>query len=308
MEADKVCSPATINSRRLQRDNETIADFASAAAPLTLSFISDGAAILRSSTNFARRLRALAAWAAGFLAFFLVCAWIVAGANSFQACLAGETQDLDDASFIRAVADDVPVPTTLQCVGDFLDQNEPTILALAAIAIALFGFGVWSAGRRLQRSALALAAATDDSSRLRLRAQVGIAGVETDATEIFDDNRRGPHSVFISVKNFGMTAAQRVRIAAQFASEPPDSRGVSRMADTEASFTLFSGQAVTVALAPGEAAAGPLRGAYVVGQIRYADVYGQHWRTNFCWAAQGGAASMLRFVPYGPCNEAISET
>lgn len=240
----------------------------------------------------------MAAWAAGFLAIFLVLGWIVAASDSFQSCLAGDTDDLDDASFIRSVADNVSVPTTLQCVGDFLDQNEPTILALTAIAVTFFGFGVWSAGRRLQRAALVLAAAAEDSSRLRLRAQVGLHAIEPSP-------EAAQNSVLITVKNFGMTAAPQVRIAAQFASEPPDGAGGRDIPDTGALLALFSGQAVTIPLAPGEAISESPRSIYVVGYVRYADVYGQNWRTNFCWVWQSAVA---RFVPHGPHNDAISET
>jgi hypothetical protein len=109
----------------------------------------------------------------------------------------------------------------------------------------------------------------------------------------------------ITVKNFGMTAAPQVRIAAQFASEPPDGAGGGDIPDTGALLALFSGQAVTIPLAPNEPIPAAPRSIYVVGHIRYADVYGQNWRTNFCCVWQSAIA---RFVPYGPHNDAISET
>jgi len=184
-------------------------------------------------------LRALAAWGAGFLAILLVFAWIVTGSDSFQACLAGDNGDLDETSFIRQAADDVLRPTTLQCVGDFLDQNEPTILALTAIAVTFFGFGVWSAGRRLQRAALALVAGTEDASRLRLRPQVGIQSIDDDGAE---------SHIFVTVKNFGPTPARQVRISVTIATEPPTGRQ-KEGGETGAIFTLFTDQNATVPVA-----------------------------------------------------------
>ena len=236
----------------------------------------------------------------------LLLAWIVAGSESFQACLAGDTDDLDETSYFQAAAEDFESPTMLQCVGDFLDQNESTILALTGIAVTFFGFGIWSATRRLQRSAMAFSTATEAASRSRLRAQVGIAAIETGTGETDGRRNAAENSVLITVKNFGLTAAHQVGIAARVAAEPPNGRSLD-MADTAASFTLFSGQSVTVPLASAEALSAGPETTYVLGHVRYRDQHGQRWRTNFCWAGQSGHAATACFAPYGAHNDEIAE-
>lgn len=254
----------------------------------------------------------LALWAAGLAAAVLVLALIVAGSDSFQACLQGDTDDLDDASFMKtafirtAAADELETPTALQCVGDFLDRNESTILAAATLSLTFLGFGIWSAGRRLQRTTAAFAAATEEASRLRLRAQVGIASIELGGGETDLRRNAAENSILITIKNFGVTAAHHVGIAAEVAAEPPNGAAVDGR-DTGASFTLFSGQSMAIPLVPPEPLPETAQTTYVVGHVRYRDQHGQRWRTNFCWAGQAGDMTRARFVPYGPHNGEIAE-
>jgi hypothetical protein len=269
--------------------------------------VSERAADLKSFKNLGRRLPSLAVWAAGLAAALLFFAWIVAGSESFQARLAGDNDDLDDTSYLKTAAADIETPTALECVGDFLDQNESTILAPVAIALMFFGFGIWSSGIRLQRTAAAFTRATEEASRLRLRPQVGIAAIATAAAETDHRRNAAENSILITVKNFGMTAAHQVWIAAQVAAEPPSGRAPDTR-DTGASFTLFSGQSVAIPLAPAEALPATAQSAYVIGHVRYQDQHGQKWRTNFCWAGQSGHATTPLFAPYGSHNEEIAET
>ena len=113
------------------------------------------AVILKNEKNIDKPVRRIAAWAATLLATFFVLAWIVAASDSFQACLAGDTDSVDETSFVRRTAEVTNAPTTLQCVGYFLDQNETTILALAALAMVFFGLALWAIGTRVQRAFLA---------------------------------------------------------------------------------------------------------------------------------------------------------
>jgi hypothetical protein len=237
-------------------------------------------------------------------AALLVFAWIVAGSDSFQACLQGDTGDLDDASFLRTAAGEIETPTTLQCVGDFLDQNESTILAAATLSLTFLGFGIWRAGRHLQRTAGAFAAATEEGSRLRSRAQVGIASIETGTSETELRRNAAENSILITVKNFGMTAAHHVGIAAEVTGEAPNGAAVD-VPGNGASFTLFAGQSMAIPLAPAESLPAT---PYVVGHVRYRDQHGQKWRTNFCWAGQAGDIAGARFAPYGSHNDEIAET
>jgi len=253
-----------------------------------------------------------ALWAVGLAAALLILGWIVAGSDSFQACLQGDTDDLDDASFmttafIKTAADEVETPTALQCVGDFLDRNESTVLAAATLSLTLLGFGIWSAGRRLQRTTAAFAAATEEASRRRLRAQVGIASVEMGTGETDLRRNAAENSILITVKNFGVTAAHYVGIAAEVAAEPPNGAVIDAR-DTGPSFTLFSGQSMAIPLVPAEALPTAPQTTYVVGHVRYQDQHGQRWRTNFCWAGQVGDIARARFAPYGSHNGEIAET
>jgi hypothetical protein len=246
-------------------------------------------------------------WVAGLAAALLVFAWIVTGSNSFQACLQGDTNDLDETSYLRSAAEQIETPTALQCVGDFFDENEPSIVGLTALALAFFGFGIWSAGRRLHKTALAFRGATEEASRLRLRAQVGIAAIETQLGEMDIRRNAAENSILITVKNFGMTAAHQVGISAQVAAEPPSGR-VIETREARASFTLFSGQSMAIPLVPAEALPETAETTYVAGHVRYRDQHGRKWRTNFCWAGQRGHAGTARFAPYGSHNDEIAET
>ena len=268
---------------------------------------SEWAAILKSVKNLGRKLPSLALWAAGVAAAVLLFAWIVAGSESFQACLQGDTRDLDDTSFLQNTAQDIETPTALECVGDFFDQNEATIVAVSAMALMFFGFGIWSAGKRLQKTAGAFAAATEEASRLRLRAQVGIASIETGTSETELRRNAAENSILITVKNFGMTAAHHVGIAAEVTGEPPNGAAVDVPGDG-ASFTLFAGQSMAIPLPPAEALPATPQTTYVVGHVRYQDQHGQKWRTNFCWAGQAGDIATTRFAPFGSHNDEIAET
>jgi hypothetical protein len=256
--------------------------------------------------NLGRRLPWLALWAAGVATAILVFAWIVAGSDSFQACLQGDNE-LDETSYLQSAAEHTPTPTALQCVGDFLDENESTVLALTAMGVMFFGFGIWTAGRHLQRTTAAFAEATEAASRLRLRAQVGIASVETGTSETDVRRNAAESSILITVKNFGMTAAHQVEIAAEVTARPPNGAAVD-VPGTGASFTLFSGQSMSIPLAPTEAPAATPQATFVVGHVRYQDQSGQKWRTNFCWAGQLGDIARARFAPYGFHNDEVAET
>ena len=245
---------------------------------------------------------------AAALAALLVSAWIVTGSNSFQACLQGDTNDLDETSYLRSAAEEIVAPSALECVGDFLDENEPTIVALTALALAFFGFGIWSAGRRIQRTAMAFGSAREEASglRLHLRAQVGIAAIETGMGEMDIRRNAAENSVLITIKNFGMTPAHQVGISARIAAEPPSGR-LLETSDSGPCFTLFSGQSMAIPLVAGEALPAAAQTTYVAGHVRYRDQHGRKWRTNFCWAGQSDHAGPARFAPYGSHNDEIAE-
>ena len=240
-------------------------------------------------------MRRFAAWAVILLTTFFVLTWIVAESDSFQACLVGETDSVDETAFVRRAAEVINAPTTLQCVGDFLDQNEPTVLALAALAMAFFGLALWGIGTRVQRAFLAQVPARAEAARTQLRAQVGLDAIHLD----------GQNGFAVTVKNFGPTAAQHVRIAALCLAQPPDPVALREATTATPDFTLFSGQSVTIRIAapvPDAADAA----VYVCGHIRYGDVYNRRWRTNFCRASEPGRASD-RFVVFGALNDEARE-
>ena len=249
-------------------------------------------------------MRRLAAWAAIVLASFFALAWIVAASDSFQACLAGDTDSLDETSFVRRTAEVIDAPTTLQCVGNFLDQNETTILALAALAMVFFGLALWGIGTRVQRAFLAQVPARAEAARTQLRAQVGVEAIQLG----------GPNVLSVTVKNFGPTAAQHVRVAVLCVAQPPDAGALGKAVTAAPDFTLFSGQSLTITVsAEGAEAAAAIERAqagaalYVCGHIRYADVYNRRWRTNFCRASHSSGGLHSGFAVFGALNDEVRE-
>lgn len=249
-----------------------------------------------------RGLRTLAIRVAGGLAVLLVLSWIVAGSESFQACLDDDGRGVDETSYVNVALADAAAPGALQCTGDFLDQNEPLILALTALSLMFFGFAVWGIGTRVQRAFLAQVPARAEAARTRFRAQTGLETVHL-------DSRNG---LRLTVKNFGPTAAHKVRFAALCSTQPPSQKMIADAPSEAVLLTLFSGQTVTIAVSGADAMAALERAKtegtplYVSGCIRHVDVYGRHWRTHFC-RISARPAEDLTFEPFGPFNDEIRE-
>ena len=142
----------------------------------------------------------------------LLAAWIVQGSNSFQSCLENGGQPFDDAAFrLAAAAEDQP-GSNVECLGEFLDSNEPTIVALAAIMIAGFTGTLWAATKRMQQSSERLARTADETAQRQLRAYV--SGTP-ESIGSFDQSH--PPCVHFRIHNSGATPAHEVRYRASVA-------------------------------------------------------------------------------------------
>jgi hypothetical protein len=238
-------------------------------------------------------------------AILIFSAWIVQGSLSFQACLEGDTQRFDDATFVTLVAAESPSATDIECLGDFLDANEPTIVALATVVVAGFTGTLWAAAKKMQRATERLARNADETAQRQLRAYV--SGTPE---FIFSFDETHPPRIRFRIHNSGATPANEVRHRASIAALPGDDFRLPILT------TNFSAPCVlfpNTELRGSEEREAPLDPAaiaalregsaclYCYGEIEYLDAFLHPHTTRFCHEVCADRETMQKLISlYGP--------
>jgi hypothetical protein len=268
-----------------------------------------GAAIRSIGTKIGRGLRRSRVWIGVAGGLFLVL-WIVTGSESYQSCLDNPAGDADQASYRHIAGVETPSETAFYCLGDFLDQNEPAIIALAAIAIALFTGSLWVATARLWRATDRLVKGAEDTAQRQLRAYV--TGIP-EFMFSFDEEHL-PYVKF-RVHNSGLTPAKDVRHRTEINTLPhhiePGMTLPPPSGPFSAPFVLFPHtdffgtkrrdavfDRATIAAIRSEAVC-----IYVYGEIEYVDAFGSKQSTTFCQAVRADADTLTKLTSlYGPSD------
>lgn len=250
--------------------------------------------------TFVRKLPRKLAWILAAALVVLLGAWIVQGSLSFQSCAAGETQQLDDAGFVKSAATETAAPSAVDCLGDFMDANEPSIVALATIVVAGFAGTLWAATKKMQQSSEQLARMAEDTAQRQSRAYVSGA-----AEFIFPFDDFHPPRVQLRIHNSGATPANEVRHRIAIVALPGDGAPITPTDDVfSAPFVLFPNaewrgtiekkatfdQMSIAALRNGSSR------LYCYGDIDYLDVFMHPHRTRFCHEVCADKEVLLRLT------------
>jgi hypothetical protein len=254
---------------------------------------------------FVRKLPRRVAWALAVAGVLLLGAWIVQGSNSFQSCLEGDTDRFDTAGFVKPIAAETTSPGDIECLGDFLDANEPTIVALAMVLVAGFTGTLWAATKKMQASTEQLARNAEETTQRQLRAYVS-------AMPEFISSFDATHAprVRFRIQNSGTTPANDVRYRFGVAALPDgDFRLPASAADFSALGVLFpkaelsgaSQRETTLDVAAVAALHDGTARLYCFGEIDYVDAFMHPRTTRFCHEVCADRENWLKLTSgYGP--------
>jgi hypothetical protein len=237
-------------------------------------------------TSFVRKLPRRLAWALAALGVLLIGAWIVQGSNSFQSCLAGDSERFDDAGFVRLIAAETSSPGDIACLGDFLDANEPTLVALATVVVAGFTGTLWAATKKMQQSTEQLARNAEETAQRQLRAYV--SGTP-EFIFSFDENH-APRVQF-RIHNTGATPANEVRHRAAVVVLSGDGFRLPALSETFSASGVLFPNAELRGVAEGEKPLDPATltslhdgtaRLFCYGEIDYVDAFMHPHTTRFC--------------------------
>jgi hypothetical protein len=238
-------------------------------------------------------------------------AWIVQGSNSFQSCLEGDTERFDDAGFVRLAAVESSSPGDIECLGDFLDANEPTIVALAMVAVAGFTGTLWAATKKMQAATEKLARNAEETAQRQLRAYV--SGTPE---FLFPFDETHVPRARLRIHNSGATPANELRHRAGIAVlTAADVRLPPLTESFSVSGVLFPGSDLHVAAgrdAPLDPAAiAALRdGAarlYCYGEIDYVDAFMHPRSTRYCHELGADPETLRNLTSLSGCGDLRSE-
>lgn len=256
-----------------------------------------------------RALRRSRVWIGAAGGLFLVL-WIVTGSESYQSCLDNPGGDTQAAYYQSLAVLDTPSETAFYCLGDFLDQNEPSIIALATIAIALFTASLWIATARLWRSTDRLVRGAEDTAQRQLRAYV--TGVPEFMFSF--DEEHVPRARF-RIHNSGLTPANDVRHRTDIIALPqPLMLGMTLPIPSgpfSPAFVLFphtdffvtkQRDAVFDHATISEIRNNAAR-IYIYGEIEYVDAFGSKRSTMFCQAVCADETGLTSLTSlHGPAD------
>jgi hypothetical protein len=152
------------------------------------------------------------------------------------------------------------------------------LLFIATVVLALFTFGLWSAGGKTAKKQLRAYVALEDIYFMWKDEFLPLAKRE------FSDTQR------IRVKNYGPTSASNLRISVEktMSRERP-----MHMSVEVASYTLPPNQRFGRTLTETLAFRSTTEPFWTHGEVSYTDIYGHWWVSEFCFRYDG----MGRFTP-----------